>query len=223
MIEPIVSSPSPITLIGGAQVAPDTLTVALKWGNTVACADGGADTALWAELDPVAIIGDMDSISQAAKTAYRDILHPIAEQDSTDFDKALRHIEAPLILGVGFLGDRLDHALAAIHVLLKYRDRPVVLIGDHDLMFICPAEIEMSVPKGMRVSLMPVPDAGVETRGLTWDVSDAAMSMRAFIGTSNAVASSPVTIRATGDLAVLMPPEALDAVVAALTDAFHAQ
>jgi thiamine pyrophosphokinase len=109
VIQPIVSSSAPITLIGGADPAPDILTVALKWGETVVCADGGADTALWAELNPVAVIGDMDSISDAAKDAYRDVLHPITEQDSTDFDKALRHIVAPLVLGAGFSGARIDH------------------------------------------------------------------------------------------------------------------
>ena len=45
-------------MIGGADPELDILPVALKWGETVVCVDGGADTALWAELNPVAVIGE---------------------------------------------------------------------------------------------------------------------------------------------------------------------
>ncbi len=222
MNQPIVSSPDPVTLIGGGDPAPSTLTEALKWGKTVVCADGGADHALWAELNPVAVIGDMDSISDAARDAYSDVLHPIAEQNSTDFDKALRNIDAPLVLGVGFMGDRLDHTLAALHVLLKYRETPVILLGEYDLLFIAPPRIQMTLPVGMRFSLMPVTDARVETRGFKWDVTDGAMSMRDFIGSSNEVAAPVVEIHAMGGLAVILPPVALDATVRDLTAAFRA-
>ena len=37
------------------------------------------------------------------------VLRPITEQDSTDFEKCLRRISAPEILGFGFLGARVDH------------------------------------------------------------------------------------------------------------------
>lgn len=223
MNQPIVSSAAPIILIGGAEVAPDTLTTALKWGETVVCADGGADTALWAELQPAAVIGDMDSISEAAKEAFVDLIHPIAEQDSTDFDKALRSIASPLVLAVGFLGQRLDHSLAALHVLLKYRDRPVVLLGADDVVFLAPEHTALTLPVGMRVSLMPFPNAQVSTKGLKWELNDGAMSAQDFIGTSNEVANPDVEIRATGGLAILLPPQALGAVVSALTDAVLAQ
>ncbi|WP_296418960.1 thiamine diphosphokinase [Pseudooctadecabacter sp.] len=222
MNSPIVSSPKPITLIGGAQVAHSLITEALKYGADVVCADGGADTALWAGLDPVAVIGDMDSVSEAAKDAYSDVLHQIAEQDSTDFDKALRNIDAPLIIGVGFLGQRLDHAMAALHVLQKY-DRPVVLLGEDDLVFVVPDQITMTVPVGLRISLMPLAEPVVTTHGLRWEVTEATMSMRDFIGSSNEAAAEVVTINATPGLAVIMPPEALQTVVAALTGVVPAQ
>lgn len=219
----IVSSPKAITLIGGAQVSQSILSEALKYGENVVCADGGADTALWACLNPVAVIGDMDSASEAAKDAYGDVLHPIPEQNSTDFDKCLRNIEAPLIIGVGFLGDRVDHMLACLHVLLKYRDKPVVLLGDHDVVFIAPSHIRLTLPVGSRLSLMPLPGARVDTRGLRWEVKDGAMSLTQFIGTSNEVAAPVVELRAMGGLGVILPPEALGAVIDALTDAARGQ
>lgn len=222
MNQPIVSSLSPITLIGGVKPAPATLTKALSVAPCVVAVDGGGDHALAAGLMPEAVIGDMDSLSDAGKQALDGRVHHIAEQNSTDFDKALRSIAAPLVIGVGFLGDRLDHALAALHVLLKYRDTPVVLLGEHDLLFIAPSHIQMTLPTGMRFSLMPITDARVDASGLKYTIKDGAMSMRDFIGSSNEVAQPLVDIRAMGGLAVILPPEALDAALTGLTAAFRA-
>ena len=223
MNQPIVSSADPIILIGGAQVDPSILTLALNFGSTVVCADGGANTALAQGLDPVAVIGDLDSISDGARAAFGDVLHHIAEQNSTDLDKVLRNITAPLIIGVGFLGDRFDHALGALHVLQKFADQPIVLVGEYDVVFMAPAHLTLDRPVGERVSLMPLPEARVETLGLKWDVTDAAMSLEAFIGTLNEVAQSPYEVRTMGRLAVILPSAALGSVVGALTSAVHAR
>jgi thiamine pyrophosphokinase len=78
---------------------------------------------------PQAVIGDLDSISQSTGRGCGDIFHEVSEQDSTDFDKALRHLDVPLVLAVGFTGARLDHELAVFHTLVArpghrlHRDR----------------------------------------------------------------------------------------------------
>ena len=47
----------------------------------------------------------MDSVSRRARERLGTArFHPIAEQDSTDFDKVLRSVQAPFMIGVGFLG-----------------------------------------------------------------------------------------------------------------------
>ncbi|MEL6959929.1 MAG: thiamine diphosphokinase [Pseudomonadota bacterium] len=218
MKTPIVSSHRPVLLIGGAEIGPDRLTEALKYGETVVCADGGANAALDAGLEPAAIIGDMDSVSVASLSAYRDVLYPIDEQDSTDFDKVLRSVEAPLYLGAGFLGDRFDHAVAALHVLLKYSDKPVILISDDDVVFLVPRALTLRLPVGTRVSLLPVMPCEVTTRGLKWDIDGQSMSMADFIGSSNEAAEDVISICAHEGLVVMLPPEALAAAVAALQD-----
>jgi thiamine pyrophosphokinase len=50
-------------------------------------------------------------------------VHHLPEQDTTDFEKCLYSVAAPLLLGVGFLGGRADHHLAAMNVLVRYADR----------------------------------------------------------------------------------------------------
>lgn len=216
MNQPIVSSASPITLIGGADPAPDAVTVALKWGKTVVCADGGADTALWDELNPVAVIGDMDSISQAAIDAYKPVLHHIAEQDSTDFDKALRNIAAPLVLGVGFSGARLDHELGSMTVLTRHPDRRCILIGEETVVLLCPPEITLDLADGSAVSLFPMADVGCDSEGLKWPTNGLQFAPDARIGTLNK-ADGPVTLRPDAPkMLLILPRAALDITVQAV-------
>jgi thiamine pyrophosphokinase len=213
---PIVSNSRPITLIGGADPALDILTVALKYTDTVVCADGGADTALWAELSPIAVIGDMDSISDAAKEAYSDILHPITEQDSTDFDKALRHLDTPLVLGVGFSGARLDHELGSMTVLVRHPDRRCILIGEDTIVLLCPPEITLDVPEGSPVSLYPMADVGCDSEGLHWSTDGLRFAPDTRVGTLNK-ATGPVTLRPDAPkMLLILPRAALDVTVQAI-------
>lgn len=216
MIQPIVSSTSPITLIGGADPAPDAVTDALSWGKTLVCADGGADTALWAGLDPVAVIGDMDSVSDTARTTYADVFHQIAEQDSTDFDKALRHIDAPLVLGVGFSGARLDHELGSMTVLVRHPDRRCILIGADTIVLLCPPQITLDVPLGSPVSLYPMADVGCISDGLRWPTAGLRFAPDARVGTLNKADGQVVLRPDAPKMLLILPRAALDITVRAL-------
>lgn len=216
MIQPIVSSTAPITLIGGAKPAPDSLTEALKWGETVVCADGGADVALNHGISPAAVIGDMDSLSDAARVQFKDMLHPIPEQDSTDFDKALRYIDAPVVLGVGFSGARLDHELAVLNVLVRHPHRRCIMLGEDTITLLCPPDITLDLTAGMPVSLMPMAHVGCESAGLKWDTAGLRFAPDGQIGTSNA-ATGPVTLRPDAPkLLLILPREAFEATLRAV-------
>lgn len=216
MIQPIVSSPTPITLIGGAEPAPDSVTDALKWGETVVCADGGADTALWAELEPAAIIGDMDSISQTARDTYADVFHPIDEQDSTDFDKALRHIAAPLVLGVGFSGARLDHELGSMNVLVRHPHRRCILIGADTIVMLCPPDITLDLERDTAVSLFPFAKVGCHSDGLRWPTAGLQFAPDGRTGTLNK-SDGAVQLRPDAPkMLLILPRTALDLTVQAL-------
>ena len=102
--------------------------------------------------DPVAVIGDMDSLSPEAAMAFADRLHPVPEQETTDFDKALTRIEAPLVLALGFAGGRLDHELAALHSLVLRADRPCILLGPATLAFHAPPDLSLPLGPGTLVS-----------------------------------------------------------------------
>lgn len=212
----IVSSTSPVTLIGGADPAPATLTDALKYGETVVCADGGADHALWAELEPAAIIGDMDSISDTARATFAGVIHHVAEQDSTDFDKALRHIDAPLVLGVGFSGARLDHELGSMTVLVRHPERRCILVGEETIVLLCPPSLTLELPVNCAVSLFPMAEVGCESTGLRWATGGLRFAPDGRVGTLNK-AEGPVSLRPDAPkMLLILPRDQLDVTVRAV-------
>lgn len=217
MLPQALHSSAPITILGGGAISPDVLSRALALAPTLVAADGGADTALAAGHMPAAVIGDFDSISASARAAIpRDRQHPVPEQDSTDFEKCLRAVEAPLFLGLGFLGPRFDHALAALNTLARHPDRRCVLLGETDICFLCPPALALDLPAGSRLSLFPVGPVSGESDGLRWPIDGLAFAPGGRIGTSNEV-TGPVRLRLDRPaMAMILPEGALETVVASL-------
>ncbi len=163
----IVSSQTPVTLVGGAGCRTDELSTSLSFAPRLVAADAGAAVALAAGHTPEAVIGDLDSLPADAAEVLSDRLHEIADQDSTDFDKALRSITAPLLLAVGFTGGRLDHELAVMSALNAHADRPSIVLGPETLAFHCPEDLNIEMESEALVSLFPMRPVTVAMTGLT--------------------------------------------------------
>ncbi|RSK37938.1 thiamine diphosphokinase [Rhodovulum iodosum] len=207
-----------VTLLGGGDIVAADLDLALARAPVVAAADGGADFALSHGHVPQAVIGDFDSISDRARAAIPpERQHPIAEQDSTDFDKCLRSIRAPLILGLGFLGPRLDHQLAALNTLGRRAGVRCVLVGPHDICFLCPVRLGLDLPVGTRLSLFPLGAVTGESRGLRWAIDGIHFAPGGRVGTSNRVVATRVELSfAMPRMLAFLPRDALDAVLRGL-------
>ncbi len=215
----IVRSDTMVTLLGGGELSPEDLSDALSRAPTLVAADGGADKALANGHRPEAVIGDMDSMSDAARADLDPkTLHPIAEQSSTDFDKALRSIAAPCVLAVGFTGRRIDHELAAYHTLITRPEKRCIVLGGEDIAFHARPEITLTLPIGTRVSLFPFAKLNGAATGLRWPIEPIDFRPLGQIGTSNESIASRVTLRFDGPgMLVILPRSALDAAIAALT------
>jgi len=221
MNRPIVESLEPVTLVGGGPVAARSLRAALARAPRLVAADGGADRLLRAGLMPEAVIGDFDSISAEARAAIPLARqHPIAEQESTDFDKALRHIRAPLVLGLGFWGARMDHGLAALSVLARYPDRACLLLAETCLAFLAPLRLTLQLRPGDRLSLFPLGPVRGQSAGLRWPIAGIDFAPDGRIGTSNEVTERRVTLAFDAPrMLVILPRARLDAAVSALRPA----
>lgn len=220
MTDAIVRSLRPVTLIGAGSVPSAVIEAALPLAPEVVCADGGANVALRMGLDPVAVIGDFDSLSDAARAAIPDDrLHPIAEQDSTDFDKCLRHIAAPLVLGAGFDGSRVDHQMAAFNALVRRPERRCILLGPELITFVAPSELRLDLAVGTLVSLFPMAPVAGRSSGLRWPIEGLDFAPDGRVGTSNEI-SGPLHLRFdTPSMLVMLPLTALEPVARAFSQA----
>lgn len=210
-----------VTLIGGGQVTSASLARALAHAPRLVAADGGADAALALGVVPDLAVGDFDSISADARSALGpDRLIYDADQDTTDFDKALAALDAPLVLAVGFSGARLDHTLAAMSTLARHPHRRVVLDTGHDLCLLCPPRLELDLPAGGRVSLFPLRDMACASDGLVWPTDGLRLAPDGRIGTSNAARGGRVALEPSGPgMLVLLGVDTLAGLLAALSAA----
>ena len=175
-----------------------TLDMALNLAPVSVAADGGADSLLAHGSDPVAVIGDMDSISKnLIGRISKDRFHAVEEQDSTDFEKCLQRISAPMVVGVGFLGARLDHQMATQTNLVRYAHIKCLLLGELDAVFVVPPDFSIDLPKNTRISLFPMGEVMIQSRGLQWSTNGLEFAPDAQIGTSN-VSAGPVCLKPSG-------------------------
>ena len=128
----IVRSSSPIIVVGAGHVSAEDLVFIRSAGHPVVAADGGAILCLEAGIVPDAVIGDLDSLGATLAAIPLERLHRVAEQETTDFDKCLRHVAAPLVLAFGVTGPRLDHTLAVCTTLVSRAEVRAVVLGETD-------------------------------------------------------------------------------------------
>ena len=221
MKPPIVQSERGITLAGGGPFSQRDLNLCLTRAPVAVAADGGADRLLRLGVMPKAVIGDFDSLSAAARAQIPLAdQHVVAEQATTDFDKALRSVAAPFVLALGFAGARLDHGLAAMTTLMARAAQRCILLGPKDLAFAAPPDLELVLGPGEPLSLYPLARVTGQSEGLEWPIDGLVFAPDGQIGTSNRVVARRVRLRfdAPGML-VILPRRRLDAVIRGLTSA----
>ena len=208
---------SPVTLLGAGHSNSGCLKEALTHAPVLIAADGGANVAIAEGYIPEAVIGDFDSITEATRAAIpAERLCHVAEQDTTDFEKCLSRIAAPLILGVGFTGRRLDHVMAVWTVLARYPAQRCLILGDEDVVFLSPRRLALDLAEGERVSLFPMGAVSGRSTGLHWPIDGIGFAPDGRIGTSNR-ATGLVTLEFDAEkMLVMLPRTCLGAAIAAL-------
>ncbi|HEY3874711.1 MAG TPA: thiamine diphosphokinase [Candidatus Kapabacteria bacterium] len=179
---------------------------------SVVAADSGADTARARGIPLTAIVGDLDSVSPETLRHYEaqvppcEIVH-IAEQETNDFEKALRYLSDRWSGEVriwGMTGGRFDHTISNFSVMLRYRDRFESLVaidsfGSHSFLTSVHHSVEIHRPIGTTVSLMPFGEAtGIVTTGFRYPLSGESLRLGEREGLSNVVVASPASISIEG-------------------------
>jgi thiamine pyrophosphokinase len=182
---PMLTYSQPVIALGGGSYDAAMIQPLLA-NHPLIAADSGADAARSMGIMPDYIIGDFDSISDPSQFPS-DRLIPMSAQDSTDLEKTLSCLRAPLCLGFGFLGRRFDHSLAALHALARCQT-PMILIGRHDAVMYCRKDFSGLLPVGERLSVWPLVRQGfLASTGLEWPLDGLLLEAGKQIGTSNRI------------------------------------
>ena len=200
----------PIVLFGASPIGSSVLKLIQKFKSwPVLAADGGLKAAMDAGFLPQMVIGDMDSVTDLDQLPVSVRQIRLSGQDDTDFEKCLRLIEAPLIVGVGFLEGRLDHSLAAFDAMARLNhDRPILLAGSYDVVLRLRGDTKLLIDRGSRISIWPLGcQHFIRSQGLDWPLDDLTMQVGRRTGISNRTNAKTVLIAAgKGDGYVVIAP-----------------
>jgi thiamine pyrophosphokinase len=183
-------------IVGGGRVDHDLLRELYASGGHLVGADGGADQIAAAGLKPEFIVGDFDSIRDPFGWLGKARVLQIAEQETTDFEKALYSTRAPLTVALGMTGRRLDHTLAAIDTIARYAERRrIVLVDEEDVAVALTEKFAFVVGRGERVSVHPLaPVTFWRSEGLEYPLDMVKLAPGVRTGTSNAAITGPFEI-----------------------------
>jgi len=192
----ILQFETPVLLVGPADVDFHLLGKLARRGFVIVAADGGGNSLAAKGIIADAIIGDFDSLDASIKPASQTRLIKLEEQDSTDFEKCLNAISAPLFLAFGFTGRRFDHTLATLHAMVKYHgDKNVLLFGGEDISFVHRGNFSLKIGCDERISLIAleaIEFSGCE--GLEYSLIGMKFEFGKKISTSNRSTSETVKI-----------------------------
>ena len=189
--------------------------------DLVIAADGGLEAARRWRLRVDAVVGDLDSASEAAldwaKRGGATVdAHPAAK-DATDLELAmasvLGQVEAVHVLLPA--GGRLDQAMASLAVLASPRWSALEVTATV-------GEAHVTVVRGLRrlrgevgevVSLLAVggPALVASTSGLLFRLAEEALSPTSGRGTSNVIVAAPPTVDVVEGVLLVIRPEASQA------------
>jgi thiamine pyrophosphokinase len=187
----------------------------LRADDTIVCADGGSRHAFALGLTPQALIGDLDSVSDAERqrieAAGIEVLRYPHDKDQTDLELSLQYAlkqKPSSILIVAALGNRLDHTLGNLAILTCPRLAALDCRLDDGLeeAFFCRSRSDVHGAPGDIVSLIPWGGAvaGVRTEGLRWPLLGETLYTETSRGISNEMLSEAAKIQLDSGLLLVV-------------------
>ncbi|MEZ0482579.1 thiamine diphosphokinase [Planococcus sp. SSTMD024] len=149
--------------------------------------DAGVMTLLGLGIEPMEAIGDFDSVTDSEyekiRSAFPSLERSPADKDESDTELALKkamHYEPDIVIVTGVTGGRLDHYMAALHIVFAYqRSYPhidfIVLNKQNRIRFMEPGTYQMKVDQDFNyVSFYPFAEevSGFTIEGFKYPVND---------------------------------------------------
>ncbi|MDR0645500.1 MAG: thiamine diphosphokinase [Elusimicrobiota bacterium] len=171
-----------LIIANGAKEPSDFLRALAEKNDFTLALDGGADTALCSKITPDLAIGDLDSISAAAKKKLGEIkLFKITRQDNTDFEKSLdfcSFIKPQSVTVVCATGGRVDFTLGNLFSAFNYIKKfNIVFEGFGWRVYPIEKTRQFTCNKGCAVSLMSIDScSGITLKNLKYPLKNASLN-----------------------------------------------
>lgn len=163
----------------------------------IIAADGAYDKLHSLGIVPIAIVGDMDSITKVHNTTQTHFEY-VASQESNDFEKCLYYIknkgyEDILILGLE--GGLLEHTINNTSIVLKYNaDFRLTIYHENRYCFLLRESVTLKLEKDEKLSLIPYPKVRLRTKGLKWELDYEYLELGVREGASNVTNSENIIL-----------------------------
>lgn len=163
----------------------------------VAC-DGASDTLLKHGIMPDAVVGDLDSVSDATREIVKKRLHEDKEQETNDLTKAVNFASSrgfKSIVVLGATGKREDHTIGNLALMLTYGETlNIVTITDYGIYMPLQKSTILDTKPGQQISIFcNNPQAFVSSKGLKYSLDELQLK-NWWMGTLNEAVETEVEI-----------------------------
>ena len=171
----------------------------LVGAREVICCDGAAEEFCATGAEPVAVVGDFDSLSEELRIRLADRLHHRPDQDVNDLWKALTlAIErgARRVTVLGAFGRREDHSIGNLMLCAaRMNEVEIQVVGDRGVFSFIDSDSTFESFAGQQVSLFTLsPSTEISTIGLRYEPPQNRLSAM-WQGVSNESLGAEFTIR----------------------------
>jgi thiamine pyrophosphokinase len=145
----------------------------LRNAKHIICCDGSAESLILADLEPEAIVGDLDSISSDIAERFAGRLYKDSNQETNDLTKAVNWCVKNgfnEIVILGATGKREDHTIGNISLLSEYsRDIKVTMVTDTGTLIPLLKSSKVTSFQGQQVSIFSIdPETEITSEGLKY-------------------------------------------------------
>lgn len=210
---------STIILANGAfPQSAKTIEVLQAWEDNpqtklLACCDGAVNSLMaYTEHLPNIVVGDLDSLSCELRERLAERLVHIAEQDTNDLAKTLRHLSHTLgrreLVLLGITGKREDHTLGNLALLPTYADLvdELVVLTDTGHFRLIKEDCTMEVGRGTQLSVFNFSQTPISLSGVHWSLEDYTLPYL-WSGTLNRADADVITIKTSSPILVFIADE----------------
>lgn len=182
-------------------------TINAEGADFVIAADGGYDAAIEQKITPNLYVGDGDSVKCGNILCEKVLLN--TDKDFTDTECAVteaikRGFDKIIIYGA--TGTRLDHTLASIFMLKKYRDCDIRIVDSNNEIRLITKKTVLHGYIGKTVSFIPADSvvSGLTLEGFKYPLYKKDVNMGTTLTVSNVVTDEGATVEAeSGELLMI--------------------